>query len=169
MLRPSTSRATPSSVGSNPGHPLARRTLDSYEGTGFADVDLMAVARMLGVTQRIVRVGMATGAFEPSRWLRYCPRCMSIVYHRVVHQRELPVQPKDRGVTYASQIPRLRPEYHFCFARRNQGWLRLPGRSRRSERQSLTFLFATSFYRTRPAPLLENPTFIFCTEIKTTS
>ena len=67
---------------------LRAEPLNPYSGIGFAEVDLKAVARMLGVTRRSVRVGMATGGFEPSRWLRYCPQCMSIGYHGVVHQRE---------------------------------------------------------------------------------
>jgi hypothetical protein len=67
---------------------LRTEPLDPYKGVGPAEVDLKAVARMLGVTQRSVRVGMATGALEPGRWLRYCPRCMSLGYHGVIHQRE---------------------------------------------------------------------------------
>ena len=42
---------------------LRAEPLDPYEGVGPAEVDLKAVARMLGVTQRSVRAGMDTGAF----------------------------------------------------------------------------------------------------------
>ena len=67
---------------------LRAEPLDPYDGVGPAEVDFRAVARLLGITQHSVRAGMKTGASEPSTWLRYCPRCMSLDYHGVVHQRE---------------------------------------------------------------------------------
>jgi len=66
---------------------LRAEPLDPYEGVGPEEVDLKAVARLLGVTQRSVRVGMHPVA-KPSTWLRYCPLCMSLGYHGVVHQEE---------------------------------------------------------------------------------
>ena len=66
---------------------LRNEPLDPYKGIGPAEVDFKAVARLLGVTQRSVRVGMDTVALDSSAWLRYCPRCMSLGYHGVAHQR----------------------------------------------------------------------------------
>lgn len=62
--------------------------VDPYDGLGPADIDVPAVARMLGVTQRSVRAGMTAMASDGCRFLRYCPRCMSLGYHSVVHQSE---------------------------------------------------------------------------------
>ena len=67
---------------------LRTEPLDPYEGVGPAEVDVKAVARLLGVTQRSVRTGMDMVASASSTWLRYCPRCMSLGYHSVLHQRE---------------------------------------------------------------------------------
>ena len=41
---------------------LRAEPLDPYEGVGLAEVDLKAVARLLGITQHSVRAGMKTGA-----------------------------------------------------------------------------------------------------------
>lgn len=62
--------------------------VDPYEGIAPWDIDVPAVARMLGVTQRSVRTGMVMTTLDGCRFLRYCPRCMSLGYHSVVHQRE---------------------------------------------------------------------------------
>jgi hypothetical protein len=74
------------------GHALVKQLstdpVDPYDGLGPADLDVVAVARMLGVTQRSVCIGMAVMASNGCRFLRYCPRCMSLGYHSVVHQRE---------------------------------------------------------------------------------
>ena len=46
------------------------------------------VARLLRATRRSVREGIDAEALDASQFLRYCPRCMSLGYHGVVHQRE---------------------------------------------------------------------------------
>ena len=74
------------------GHMLIKQLrsdpVDPYLGLRPADIEVPIVARLLGVTQRSVREGMDTAALDASRFLRYCPSCMSLGYHGVVHQRE---------------------------------------------------------------------------------
>jgi hypothetical protein len=66
---------------------LRDEPLDPYVGVGPAEVNSKAVARLLGIAQRSVRAGLDRFGSEPSTWLRYCPRCMSLGYHGIVHQR----------------------------------------------------------------------------------
>lgn len=74
------------------GHALVKQLssnpVDPYDGLAPVDLDVGAVARMLDVTQRSVRVGMTALSADKCRFLRYCPSCMSLGYHSVVHQRE---------------------------------------------------------------------------------
>lgn len=70
------------------GKQLRANPVDPYLGLAPGDIDAPIVARLLGVTQRSVREGMDAAALDGCRFLRYCPRCMSLGYHTVVHQRE---------------------------------------------------------------------------------
>ena len=62
--------------------------VDPYDGVASRDVDVRAMARMLDVTQRSVRIGMKDLSLDRHRYLRCCPSCMVLGYHSVVHQRE---------------------------------------------------------------------------------
>ena len=74
------------------GYALVKRVspdqVDPYDGVAPIDVDVRAIARMLDVTQRCVRIGMKNLSLDPNGFLRCCPSCMSLGYHSVVHQRE---------------------------------------------------------------------------------
>jgi hypothetical protein len=67
---------------------LRANPVDPYLGLRPEDIDVPIVARLLSVTQRSVREGMDAAARDASQFLRYCPSCMSLGYHSVVHQRE---------------------------------------------------------------------------------
>ncbi len=69
---------------------ICRHTVDPYEGIEPTDVDVAAVARLLGVTQTCVRGALCSprSALGYSPWFRYCPRCLSRGYHGVTHQLE---------------------------------------------------------------------------------
>ena len=67
--------------------PLCGDAVDPYEGIGMEKLDVRAVARLLDVPQRSLRAGMVPTP-ESCGSLRFCPRCMSLGYHGVVHQRE---------------------------------------------------------------------------------
>jgi hypothetical protein len=69
---------------------VARGTVDPYEGVAAttANIDILHVARTLGVTTKSVRQTLQRSGSQGS-WcplLRICPPCMSRGYHGVVHQ-----------------------------------------------------------------------------------
>ena len=47
--------------------------VDPYDGVASRDLDVRAIARMLGVTQRSVRIGMKDLSLDRHRYLRCCP------------------------------------------------------------------------------------------------
>lgn len=63
------------------------RHVDPYEGAVPApqNVDVRALARMLGVTQSNVRAGLYSAPRDSAR-LKYCTRCLSRGYHGASHQ-----------------------------------------------------------------------------------
>lgn len=67
---------------------LCRDPVDPYAGIDPGDVDVRSVARLLGVTQRSVRIGLPRRASVAIACLRFCPRCMSRGYHGAFHQLE---------------------------------------------------------------------------------
>lgn len=73
-----------------PGHSLvtqlSRVPIDPYEGLEPTRIDLRAVARLLGLTQRSVRTAMGPLGATPSPCLRICPSCVGLGYHGTLHQ-----------------------------------------------------------------------------------
>ena len=69
---------------------LCAAPLDPYEGVPASpsSVDVRRVAGMLQVPLKTVRcaLGAASGRRALSLRLRYCPRCMALKYHGMVHQ-----------------------------------------------------------------------------------
>lgn len=69
---------------------LCARPVDPYEGIEPTpiDVDVRGLARLLGLPQKALRAGLGRpgGSRSMSRYLRHCPRCMTLGYHGVVHQ-----------------------------------------------------------------------------------
>ena len=99
-----------------PGHTvvtrLCRDPIDPYEGIALAEIDVVLVARLLGVTQRRVRAGIGRVSAGTSKSVRFCPRCLTLAYHAVLHQLErfgrcpihgIPLQAACHGCTRTSQ------------------------------------------------------------------
>lgn len=73
-----------------PGHAaiqhLCRDAIDPYEGLDASDIDVVRIAKLLGVTQRSVRSGIVWDHGDCSPLLRHCPRCIFMGYHGRAHQ-----------------------------------------------------------------------------------
>lgn len=67
---------------------LSRQPIDPYAGIEPCDVDVRGVARLLRVTQRSVRSGVARPGVAGTQCLRFCPRCVALGYHGAAHQIE---------------------------------------------------------------------------------
>ena len=69
---------------------LCRQPVDPYDGIAATpvDVDVRALARLLGLPQKALRAGLGRpgGPRSMSCNLRHCPSCMTHGYHSVVHQ-----------------------------------------------------------------------------------
>jgi len=69
---------------------LCSRPVDPYEGIAPTpvDVDVRGLARLLGLPQKALRAGLGRPGTSRSMscHLCYCPRCMTLGYHGVVHQ-----------------------------------------------------------------------------------
>ncbi|WP_218510741.1 hypothetical protein [Variovorax sp. dw_308] len=75
-----------------PGHlvmsQLCSHPIDPYEGAVPASIDVARVARMLGISRRIVREGICHATNDTSPFLRFCPSCISAAYHSRLFQLE---------------------------------------------------------------------------------
>ena len=69
---------------------VSKKTVDAYDGVEamVEEVDVRRIARVLGVTQTLVRVGLPTrrDLIGMHSTLRWCTRCIARGYHGVVHQ-----------------------------------------------------------------------------------
>lgn len=77
-------------VNALPGHTVVSQIchgpVDPYLGIAPADVNIRAVASLLGLTQRRVREGLGTMRTDVSGSLRYCSKCAASGYHSTLHQ-----------------------------------------------------------------------------------
>jgi hypothetical protein len=73
-----------------PGHAVVSQVchlpVDPYLGIAPADVDIRAVAGLLGLTQRRVREGLGALRSDVSSCLRHCSKCAAAGYHGTLHQ-----------------------------------------------------------------------------------
>lgn len=60
----------------------------SFDLTASADIDVAQMARLLGISRRIVRESIWHTVNGESHFRRFCPRCMSAAYHSPLLQPE---------------------------------------------------------------------------------
>ena len=67
---------------------LSGQLIDPYEGIVPADIDVKRVARLLGIPRHIVGESLCHAENDTSKFLRFCPCCVSSAYHSRLFQLE---------------------------------------------------------------------------------